>query len=154
MYFPPLKCIQSPPTPTAAIEVIYLYVYATFQKKNPRICPSVCFHLSSSSSMIPVESISTVGPLHVKHQAVNFQRGQRVFHQHQAWMKLQLALHLLLLKILQLCHLWPRLPPPVSNSSCLHSMPASVCQLLYCTTIPFKVPYCKIKNVFFIVCVF
>ena len=32
-------------------------------------------------------------------------------------------------------------------------MPASVCQLLYCTTVLFKVLYCKIKNVFFILCV-
>ena len=30
-------------------------------------------------------------------------------------------------------------------------MPVSVCQLLYCTTVLFKVLYCKIKNVF---CVF
>ena len=29
-------------------------------------------------------------------------------------------------------------------------MPASVCQLLYCATVLFKVLYCKIKNVFFV----
>ena len=33
------------------------------------------------------------------------------------------------------------------------SMPAPVCQLLYSTTVLFKVLYCKIKNVFFISCV-
>ena len=31
---------------------------------------------------------------------------------------------------------------------------APVCQLLYCTTVLFKVLQCKIKNVFFIFCVF
>ena len=34
------------------------------------------------------------------------------------------------------------------------TMPAPVCQLLYCTTVLFKVLYCKIKNVFFILCLF
>ena len=42
-------------------------------------------------------------------------------------MKLQLALHLLLLTILQLYHLPPLLPPPVSNSSCAFTQ----CQPLY-----------------------
>ena len=42
-------------------------------------------------------------------------------------MKLQLALHLLLLKILQLYHLPPPIFPPVSNSSCLYTS----CQPLY-----------------------
>ena len=40
-------------------------------------------------------------------------------------MKSQLAICLLLMMILQLCHLWSPLPPPV------HWMPAPVCQLLY-----------------------
>ena len=43
-------------------------------------------------------------------------RNQNLCHQYQAWVKLQLALHLLLLTILQFYHLPP---PPVSNSSCL-----------------------------------
>ena len=72
--------------------------------------------------------------------------------------EIQLALGLLLLMILQLYHLPPPLPPPVSNSYCLFTQcqPAPVCQLLYCTTVLFKVLYCKIKNVFFIfyVCLF
>ena len=55
-----------------------------------------------------------------------------------------LLLRLLLLMILQLYHLPPPLPPPVSNSSCLFTEPASVGQLLYCATILFKVLYCKI----------
>ena len=49
-------------------------------------------------------------------------------------MTLPLALHLLLLTILQFCHLPPPLPPPVSSSSCLftHCQPlnASCCIVL------------------------
>ena len=44
------------------------------------------------------------------------------------------------------------LPPPTSSPSCsqslflpVHSMPAPVWQLLYYTTVLFKVMYCKIK---------
>ena len=33
-------------------------------------------------------------------------------------------------------------------------MPAPVCQQLYCTTLLFKVLYCKIKNGFFILCIY
>ena len=45
--------------------------------------------------------------------------------------------------------------PTYEPSSCelskmLMCMLAPVCQLLYCTTVLFKVLYCKIKNVFFI----
>ena len=56
------------------------------------------------------------------------------------------------------------LPSPTISSSPsqylfspVQSMPAPVSQLLYCTTVCFKVLYCKVKNVFFIfvcVCVF
>ena len=45
----------------------------------------------------------------------------------QAWVTLQLALHLPLLNILQLYHLPPPLPPPVSDFSCLFIL----CQPLY-----------------------
>ena len=55
----------------------------------------------------------------------------------------------------------PSAPPsPTSSLSsskqlCLpaHLMPAPVCQLLYSTTILFKVLYCKIKSLFFILCI-
>ena len=62
-----------------------------------------------------------------KPSSCSFQRCGRVFHQHQMWVKLQFALHLLLLMILQLDHITPPLPPPVSNSSCLFTQ----CQPLY-----------------------
>ena len=53
--------------------------------------------------------------------------------------QLSLSLHLLLM-ILQLCHLPPPLLPPVSKLfSPVHSMPAPICQLLYSTTVLFKV---------------
>ena len=32
-------------------------------------------------------------------------------------------------------------------------VPACLCQLWHCTTVPFKVLYCQIKNIFFIFCV-
>ena len=34
-----------------------------------------------------------------------------------------------------------------------HSVPAPVCQLLFCSTVLFKVLFCKTKNVFFLFCV-
>ena len=49
------------------------------------------------------------------------------------------SLHLLLLVILLLHHLPPLPPSSVSNSSYL--MPTPGCQLLYCTTVLFKVLY-------------
>ena len=78
-------------------------------------------------------------------------RNQNLCYQGQEWVKLQLALHLLWMTILQLYHLPPPVPASVSNSSCLFTW----CQPLYasCYTVLFKVLYCKIKNVFFISCV-
>ena len=80
---------------------------------------------------------------------MNFQRSECVFHQRQAWVKLQLAFQLLWLNILQLYHLPPLLPPPVSNSPFLFTR----CQNLWlscCTGLLSKVLYSKIKNVFLI----
>ena len=64
-------------------------------------------------------------------------------------MKLQFALHLLLLMILPLYHLPPPLCPPVSESSCMFPQPASVCTALYHCTFQ----DCEIKDVLFFVCV-
>ena len=63
-------------------------------------------------------------------------RNQNLCHQRQVCVKLQLALHLLLLTILQLYHLPPLLPPPVSNSSCLFTqyqpLYVNFCTVLLC----------------------
>ena len=72
---------------------------------------------------------------------------------HQLRMTLQLALRLLLQRILQLYHLPRLLPPPVSHSSCLFTQ----CQPPYAscsswTTVLFKELYYQIKNVFVCVC--
>ena len=69
---------------------------------------------------------------------------------HQLRTTLQLAIRLLLQRILQLYHLPRLLPPPVSQSSCLFTQ----CQPLYAscsswTTVLFKELYYQIKNVFF-----
>ena len=64
-------------------------------------------------------------------------------------MKLQLLLGLLLLMILQRYYLPLPLTPPVDSFLPVHSMPAPVCQLLYCTTVLFKVLYCMILNILF-----
>ena len=70
------------------------------------------------------------------------------------WVMLLLALHLLLpitfsSTILHCLSLLQSVVPPV----CSHE-PAPVCYLLYCATALFNVPYCKIKNVFFLFSIF
>ena len=96
---------------------------------------------------------STVSPLHSNLQVMNFQRSPSVFHQCQAWVKLQLALRLLLLMILQLYHLPPSLPPLVSNSSFLFR-----CQRLYArcyTALLYFSRYHTVRlKMFYCVCVF
>ena len=94
----------------------------------------------------------TVSTLQMNHQVWNFQRCKHPFHQHQAWVKSQLALRLLLLvAILQLCRLPPPLSPPVTLlPSSLDATPG--CPSLYCLTVLFKVLYYKVKNLF--VCLF
>ena len=100
-------------------------------------------------SLFADDMIYTVSPLHMNLQDENFQRWECAFHHCQVWVKLQLALCLLLLMILQLYHLPPPLPPPVSNSSCLFTW----CQPLYasCCTVLFS--YCMIKKCFLFLCV-
>ena len=90
--------------------------------------------------------LNIVSPLHTNLQVVNFQRCERAFHQHQAWVKLQLALRLLLLTILQLYHLPPPLLPPVSNSSCLFTR----CQPLYASCCTVLLYFPKMFSLFFV----
>ena len=83
---------------------------------------------------------NTVSPLHTNLQMRTFRLWAWVLG-HQAWVRLQLALHLLLLTVLQLYCLPPPPSPPVLT---VYSVPAPVCQLLYCTTVLFRVLYCQI----------
>ena len=81
------------------------------------------------------------GPLHTNLQAVNFERCKCAFHQRQAWVKLHLALRLLLLVILQPYHLPTSSPSFISNSSCLFAR----CQPLWsccCTELVCFPGYC------------
>ena len=72
-----------------------------------------------AGSQDPADGGHLVSPLHMNFQLANFQRCERAFHRRQVWVKVQLALRLLLLPTLQLYHLPPLLRLPVSNSSCL-----------------------------------
>lgn len=57
-------------------------------------------------------------------------RNQNLYHQRQARVKLQFALHLLLLTILQLYHLLPLSPPVVTLIACsLNAWYASCCKV-------------------------
>ena len=102
-------------------------------------CPA-SMGVSYSQTSVPI----TVSPLHTNLQVANFQIFERAFHPCKAWVKVQLALRLLLLTILQLYHLPPPLPPPVSNSSCLFTR----CQPLYassCTVLLYFSRYCTVR---------
>ena len=97
------------------------------------------------------EIACSVGLLHMNLQVVNFQRCECVFHPCQAWVTLKL--------VLQVSYCWWSFSSTISHLlSRLQSvtlpacswMPTPVCPLLYWTTILFKVPYCKIQNIFFL----
>ena len=93
---------------------------------------------------MPWPLLNRVSPLHTNLQVAGFQRCGRAFHQHQAWVKFQLALHLLLLTILKLYRRPPPLPPLVSDSSCLFTWS----QPLYascCTVLLYFSRYCTVR---------
>ena len=78
---------------------------------------------------------------------MNLVRNQNLSHQHQLWVRLQLAPCSIAVDPSAL-HLPPLIPPPVSNSSCQFTH----CQLLdasSCPTLLYFSRYYKIKNVFF-----
>ena len=85
----------------------------------------------------------TVSTLQMNCQVWNFQRCKHPFHQHQAWVKSQLVLRLLLLvAILQLCHLPPPLSPPVTLlPSSLDATPDA----RHCTVLQYFSRYCTIR---------
>ena len=70
-------------------------------------------------------------------------RSQNLCHQCQASVKLQLALHLLLVIILQFYNLAPPLPSSLSNSSCLFTHCGLLCDI-YCTVPLWSSRYCTI----------
>ena len=78
-------------------------------------------------------------------------RNQNLCHQCQVWVKLQLA------SLSCCCWAFSSTSPTSSTSSSqelfllVRSVPAPGCQLLYYTTIHFKVLYWKIKNVYYCV---
>ena len=74
----------------------------------------------------------------------NIQRLELTFHRQQEWVKLQLALHLLLLRIIQFYHFPPPLPPPGSNSSCLFTGSQSLCAN-YCIVLLYFFKYCTVR---------
>ena len=81
-------------------------------------------------------------------------RGKCVFYQCQAWVKLQLALHLLLLMIFQLYHLPPP-ASPVSNSFTLlaWSLDSSPCMPAVVLCLYFS-RYCTVRLKMFSFCVY
>ena len=74
-------------------------------------------------------------------------------HRHQAWVRFQLTLHLLLLTMLHTYHLPPPLPPSVSNSSRQLLDAGLLIPAVILYSYSFTVLYYKIKSVFFISCV-
>ena len=101
-------------------------------------CRTVCKGCSSHLECNPGLSChlwSGKKELLPRHHWIIFSRGyielnpaknEKLYHR-QAWVKLQLSLHLLLLTILQIYPLPPLLPSPVSNSSWLFTWCQPLC---------------------------
>ena len=100
------------------------------------------------------EILSTVSPLRMNLQVTRFQREERVFCQHQTWVRLQLALHLRQLTTLQLYHLLPPLHALVNNSTYLFIPRQPLCAS-YCTVLLYFPRYCTVRfKMFYFVFVF
>ena len=104
------------------------------------ISSSISF--STKELRLPCE----VSPLHTNLQVSNFERCRHALHHCQVWAKLQLALPLLVLTVLQLSHLPSLLLPPVSDASWLFIQ----CQPLYasCCTLLLYFSRYYLENVF------
>ena len=78
---------------------------------------------------------------------------QTLGRQHQTRVTLKPVLCLLLLLILQLCHLLPSLPPPVSNFLSAHSVPALYAS--YCVVVLYFSRHCTVRlNTFYFLLIF
>ena len=87
-----------------------------------------------------------------KMQTLNHANALPHVHRHQVWVNWQLALHFLLLTILQLHHLSAPLPPLVSNSSCLVTRCQPLCATC-CTGLLYFSRYCTLRLKMFTFCV-
>ena len=112
-----------------------------------------CYHVTYDEKKRPTTQTS-LDRFFKRVIELNLARNQNLCHQRQAWVKLQLALRLLSLMILQLYHPPPPFPPPVSNSSCLFTR----CQPLYancCTVLLYFSRYCTVRlKMFYFLCLF
>ena len=95
--------------------------------KSPTYEPSILQTFRDASVLLPRYHWIIFSRVWIE---LNPARNQNLCHQHQAWVKLHLALHLFLLTILPLY----QLPPPVSNTSRLFTgcrpLCASCCTVL------------------------
>ena len=120
------------------------------KKVNNPIIGTRIVHLKQSENNKRLSSVRSVSisnivvTLPMNLQVVNFQSCECMCHECKAWVKMQLAHHLLLLMILRLHRLPLPLCPPVSNFSCLFSQS----QPLYascCTVLLYFSRYCIIR---------
>ena len=83
--------------------------------------------------------------------SLNFQRYKRAFHQHEVWVKFLLVLCLLLLIMLQLCHLLSPLLSPVCTllAGSLDASPCIPAAELY--ILPYFLRYCTVRLKMFFV---
>ena len=101
---------------------------------------------------IPLHSNLQVRIFPLCEHASGSARNQILWHQYQAWVKLQLALHLLLLMILHLYHLLSLLHPPVSSCSCLFTWCQSLYARCYGTTVPSRCYTVRLKMFLLFLC--
>ena len=115
------------------------------------------FRIQSSATTSPdekkrkIRATTQTSPNHSFKRVDRTESSKEAMPSCQEWVRSQLALHLPLLTTLQLYHFQPLSPSSQWLFLPVHSMPAPVCQRLYCTPVHFKVLHCKIENVPFFV---